>query len=308
MRKKEINNVPKGWTVSNDTIVHTMTTGKLNNYVLNDDKAKQQLLTSAKRQNVELGKQTKTSTKFDLCAGTYKETIFPVLSEWAKADLAMSGVRLNAAPRLDVHLTSLRRDNETTAKATQTVAEFDFNGKKIKLHMYHTNQSGLVQGSNHDMFYRQFFLPMIEEVNQLLDAKIRRFNELITSTIMPATNLWAHRMGRAGARRVPPSAPQGFSQDSLGLPALGNKSSVQPTLEEDTVPSSTGLEDHFTSTPNPSPASSPTRRQSLLLLTPPAPAPASAPPVPLCSQASHYLTNNQLAHPRLRLTQGHLRG
>ena len=98
MRKKEISTVPKGWTVSNDNIVHTMTTGKLNNYVLNDDKAKQQLLTSAKRQNIELGKQTKTSTKFDLCAGTYKETIFPMLNEWAKVDMTNGGVRLMLPP------------------------------------------------------------------------------------------------------------------------------------------------------------------------------------------------------------------
>ena len=90
--------MPNGWKVSNDNIVHTMTTGKLNNYVLNDDKSKQQLLTSAKRQNVELGKLTKTSTKFDLCAGTYKETIFPLLNEWSKVDLTKGGVRLNSAP------------------------------------------------------------------------------------------------------------------------------------------------------------------------------------------------------------------
>mgnify|MGYP007025768387 CR=1 FL=1 len=95
-------------------------------------------LTSVGTGIMGLGKQAKTSTKFELSAGTYKETIFPVLSEWAKADLAMGGVRLNAAPRLDVHLTSLRRDKETTVKATQTVAKFDFNGKKLKLHMYHT--------------------------------------------------------------------------------------------------------------------------------------------------------------------------
>ena len=178
--------------------------------------------------------------------------------------------------------TSLRQDNETTSKVTQTVAEFEFNGKKIKLHLYHTNQSGLIQGSNHDMFYKQFFLPMIEEINQLHNDKIRRFNQLIISTIMPATNLLAHKMGRAGAKQCPPGAPQGISQDSLGLPSLGNKSVLQPTLEEETTLSSPGLEGQVTSTPNPSPVSSPTRMQSVILLSPPipAPAPASAPPVP----------------------------
>ena len=50
------------------------------------------------------------------------------------------------------------KTQETTSKVTQTVAEFEFNGKKRKLHLYHTNHSGLIQGSNHDMFYKQFSL------------------------------------------------------------------------------------------------------------------------------------------------------
>ena len=72
MRNKAITKLPKGWKASNDNIVHSMTTGKITNYVLNDDKAKHQLLTIAKRHNVELAKQTKTITKFELCTGTQK--------------------------------------------------------------------------------------------------------------------------------------------------------------------------------------------------------------------------------------------
>ena len=129
------------------------------------------------------------------------EIIFPVLNEWSKLDLTKSA-RLNSAPQLDIQLTGLRHDNEATAKATQTVVELECNGRKIKLHLYHTNQSGLIQGSSHDVFYRQFIIPMIEDLSLLLDEKVRRFNPLIISTIMPeATNLWAHRMGRAGAWR-----------------------------------------------------------------------------------------------------------
>ena len=74
-----------------------MTTGKITNYILNDDKAKKQLLDSAKRQNVVLTKQTKTSTKFEMCTGTYKEVLFPVLNEWCKVDFSKGGVRLNTS-------------------------------------------------------------------------------------------------------------------------------------------------------------------------------------------------------------------
>ena len=83
---------------SNDNIVATMTTGKVTDYILNDDKAKKQLLKSDKRQKVEFSKQTKTSTKFAMCTGTYKEVIFPVIEEWSRAVSENVCVRLNSSP------------------------------------------------------------------------------------------------------------------------------------------------------------------------------------------------------------------
>ena len=207
-----------------------------------------------------------------------------MLNEWSKVDLAKGGVMLNTASRLDIKLISLRHDKETTAKSTQSVAELECNGKKVKLHLYHTNQSALIQGSNHDIFYRQFILKMLDELCQLLQNKIKRFNQLIISTMMPqATSLWAHKMGRAGVRRNPYNTSQTISQDSLGLPSLGKEPDVEPTLDET---ASLRMEDQVTSTPNPSPVSSPTNSQSVILLTPPA-------PVPLCSQAAEYLQKHQ---------------
>ena len=91
---------------------------------------------------------------------------------------------------MDIRLISLRHDKESKAKATQSVAELECDGKKIKMHLYHTNQSALVQGSSHDIFYRLFVLTMLDELCQLLQDKIKRFDQLIISTIMPQpTNL-----------------------------------------------------------------------------------------------------------------------
>ena len=123
MRKKTGIILPKGWKTSNDAIVHSMTTGKITNYVLNDSKAKTQLLSSAKRPNVNVTKQTKTSTKFSLCTGTYKEVIFPMLDEWSKVDLSRGGVKLNSANQMDVQMISIRHDKESSAKSTQTVVD-----------------------------------------------------------------------------------------------------------------------------------------------------------------------------------------
>ena len=47
-----------------------MNVGKMCDYLLNDDKAKKQLLNSAKRTSFEVTNKTKKSTKISVCSGT----------------------------------------------------------------------------------------------------------------------------------------------------------------------------------------------------------------------------------------------
>ena len=90
--------------INYDNVVNLMTTGNMTDYILNDDKAKQQLLSNALRTSIEAMKQTKSTTKFAMCTGTYKEVIFPLLDKWSSQDLTAGGVRLNSAQKLDVQL------------------------------------------------------------------------------------------------------------------------------------------------------------------------------------------------------------
>ena len=91
--------LPGGWkrASDNNTIVNFMTAGKINDYTLNNDKAKQQLLSSALRKRFEITKQTKKTTKFSMCTGTYKEVIFPLPDEWSNHDLTKGGVKIKSS-------------------------------------------------------------------------------------------------------------------------------------------------------------------------------------------------------------------
>ena len=309
-------------------IVNIMTTGKINDYTLNSDKAKQQLLSSSKRAHLQVTIQTKKTTKFSLCAGTYKEVIFPLLDEWSSHDLSKGGVQIKSSPRMEVQLTLVRHDTESTSKNTQTVVDLCFKGKKVKLHLYHTNQTGLVQGENHEEFYA-FLSTMITNLSRQSADRIKWFNRLVMSTFKPGPP----RAGasRAGVRRPPsqpassstatvqpagssvitsrtvgtadsqlelsgiPNCSQDISLASLGAVALDRDNLVEPTLEEAVCQAAAGMEGRSTSTPNLSPVSSPARRQATTQKTATAPDPATSLSglVPMCSQAAQYIQNVQ---------------
>ena len=180
-------NIPSGGISRKgcDTIILSyMNTGKMCDYLLNDDKAKKQLLNSAKRTNLEVTKRTKKSTKISVCAGTYKEVIYPLLDEWSSLDLTAGGAPLESASRPEVRLLELRHDNESSFKCTQSVAEISFKGK-VKLHLYHTNQTILIQGDAHEEFYCNFFSPRLAQVSHQTADKIRRYNSLIINSMKP---------------------------------------------------------------------------------------------------------------------------
>ena len=314
-------------TSDNDTIVNIMTTGKINDYALNNDKAKQQLLSSALRKRIESTKQTKKSTKFSMCTGTYKEVIFPLLNEWSNHDLTRGGVQIGSSPRMEAQLMSVRHDTESTAKNTQAVVDLCYKGKKVKLHLYHTNQSGLIQGENHEEFFKFFSETISELTNQNAD-RVKWFNRLVMSTFKPGPP----RAGasRAGVRRPPsqpassstvhpagssastyqairiadsqlelsgiPNCSQDISLDSIGAPALALDQLAEPTLEEAVCQAAAGMEGRSTSTPNLSPVSSPARRQATTQKTTTAPVPLASSlsgPVPLCSPAAQYIQKVQ---------------
>ena len=267
-----------------------MNTGKTTDYLLNDDKAKKQLLSSAKRTSLKVTNRTKKTTKFAVCVGTNKEVIYPVLDEWSCLDLKNGGAMLNSPLRMDVHLKELRHDNDSSFKRTQSVADIVFKNHTIKIHFYHTNQTVLIHGENHDEFYFQFFTPLLAELSQLKADKIRRFNTLVITSMKPGPRRPEPvrpvfpRDGRTRATAGPvssavssavsileeilemsgiPNTSQDISVASPEMPALGNEQLVEPSLA--TQPPR-GQKEQNTSTPNPSPPSSPARRSVILKL------------------------------------------
>ena len=116
---------------------------------------------------------------------------------------------------MDIKLNSVRHDEESSYKSTQSVAELEYTGNKIKAHFYHTNQTCLIQGPSHEDFYEKFLIPMIGELIQLRQDKIRWFNNLIIRTIMPGPASNKTGFTRAGVRR-PPSGSQDFNRASTG--------------------------------------------------------------------------------------------
>ena len=99
-----------------------------------------------------------------MCAGTYKEVIFPVIEEWSRAVSESVGVRLNSSPQMDIKLNSVRHNEESSYKCIQSVAKLEYSSKKIKVHIYHTNQTCWIQGQSHEDFYEKFLIPMIGEL------------------------------------------------------------------------------------------------------------------------------------------------
>ena len=214
---------------SNDAVLRYMNMGKMCDYFLNDDKAKKQLLNSAKRTNLTVTKKTKKSTKISVCTGTYKEVVYPMLDKWSSLDLTAGGALLDPSPRMEVRLLELRHDNESSLKCTQSVAEINFKGK-VKVHLYHTNQTILIQGDSHEEFYSKFLSPILTEVSHLTADKIRRFNSLIINSMKSGPRFpdpGAPSRPRAGVTRAGARRPSDTAR-----PASGAVSSAVSILNE----------------------------------------------------------------------------
>ena len=122
--------------------------GKVENYSLNSDTAKDRLLENSRRSSMTANLAS-NNTQFFLSTGAHKEVIFPLLGHWSDNFPVDGGLELNST----VTLTELRHDRESTGLNVQSVASFVFIGKKITVHFYHTNQKGMIQGQLQQQFY-----------------------------------------------------------------------------------------------------------------------------------------------------------
>ena len=154
--------------------------GKVENYSLNSDTAQDKLLENARRSSMT-SNLSSNNTQFFLSTGAHKEVIFPLLGEWSNIFPVDGGLELNST----VTLTELRHDRESSGLNVQSVASFFFNGKKITVHFYHTNQKGMIQGQLHQQFFNHFLHPLLEKLFSEKVNQINQFNNAVINALKP---------------------------------------------------------------------------------------------------------------------------
>ena len=122
--------------------------GKVENYSLNSETAKDKLLENSRRSSLT-ATLSNNNTQFFLSTGAHKEVVLPLLGQWNEICPVDGSVELNS----NVTLAELRHDREATGLNVKSLASFLFNGKKIMVHFYHTNQKAMIQGQLHQQFY-----------------------------------------------------------------------------------------------------------------------------------------------------------
>ena len=97
--------------------------------------------------------------------------------------------------KVEALLKEIRVDEEENGKKVDALAKFIFKGKKISLFAYATNQTVMVQGSNHEEFLASFLLPILEKnISQKKEA-IEEYNKLVISSLSSPEWCWTTQCG-----------------------------------------------------------------------------------------------------------------
>ena len=176
------NKVPKNQQLSANTqegIRSTLTQGVVHHYLLNDNKACKVMAQNAKRPHTETVNVSSTTTHLQLNTGVFSKVIFPLMSYWKN----FPANQVLALDKVEAILKDIRVDEEENGKKVDALAKFMFKGKKISLFTYNTNQTVMVQGSNHDEFLTSFLLPILERnISQKKEA-IDEYNRMVIKSL-----------------------------------------------------------------------------------------------------------------------------
>ena len=179
------NKVPKNQLLSANTqegIRSTLTQGVVHHYLLNDDKACKVMTQNAKRPAIENVNVSSTTTHLQLSTGVFSKVIFPLLTYWK----SFPADQVLALDKVEAILKEVRVDEEENGKIVDALAKLIFKGKKISLFAYSTNQTIMVQGSNHDDFLSSFLLPILERNISQKQEIIDDYNNMVIRSLSPS--------------------------------------------------------------------------------------------------------------------------
>jgi hypothetical protein len=164
-------------------IFNTVKTGIIHPYIMNNDTAKTTIVKNARKDPVDIFNVTKSTTKIHLSSGAYKEIIFPLLDHWTQVLQDGLQHRLVSTPEHNVTLVSVRSDTDESSNTIDALAHFKFDSENIQVHMYHTNQSMMIQGPSHVSFGSNFLLPVLKDMVSQATEEIKEFNCHIIRTL-----------------------------------------------------------------------------------------------------------------------------
>ena len=168
-------------------IYETVSTGKIHLYILNNVKAKKELVAKAKLDPVNKPTIKPNNTQVRLSTGAYKEVVFSLLDSWSQA-LKGDSPELSDLEGIKVTLLKVRDDTDQTKKKMDALVHLRFNQNNIQIFFYHTNQSLMVQGPSHQPFYNTFLLPSITKTVNDAIQEINEFNALVIRTLSNLLN------------------------------------------------------------------------------------------------------------------------
>ena len=148
--------------------------GKVFEYIMNEKRAKRNLLKGAEKQtNLEVEvKSGNTNLRFSV--GSYHEVLLPLLKSWRE--------ELNNTHHFienEMKIIEFEERSEKTDKHMDTKLVVMFNNDRLTLHAYNSTQNLMVQGSNHENFAVGVLEPfMRERINKSI-ASIDEINKKV---------------------------------------------------------------------------------------------------------------------------------
>ena len=169
-------------------VISSLTTGVIHPYVMNNATAKKKLLQNASKDPLTPGNVTQQSTKLSLSTGAFKETVIHLVSHWAGLIEQQHNLQLTVPQgQHTVSLVTLRDDGDKIGNKTDALVSFKFDDIEMKLHVYYTNQSLMVQGPSHASFYCDFLLPILTDLCSRKAQEIKDFNCMVIRTLKPGS-------------------------------------------------------------------------------------------------------------------------
>ena len=166
-------------STAQEGIRNTLAEGKVHKFVLNDEKAKKIMLEHAKVPMVKQMSESSQTTQLQLSTGAFSQVIFPLFNYWK----TFPNDQVLVEDNTQVTLKEVRIDQEEKGKKVDFLAKFLFDGKKISVFAYCTNQTLMVQGISHKEFLDSFIMPLLNKIFIQKTDSILSYNEMVVKEL-----------------------------------------------------------------------------------------------------------------------------